>query len=210
MRRGRCLDAAATWQVPVEAARPYHGLATYIFVLAEMEKPPAWIPHHISKRFTTYPLSLRVGPWSPLSYASLFSVFLSLVLQYPEVVNTLSTSPKFDYSGQSYDIKILRASCGIWGCIIIGLVLYFRVFWVFISYTFWTWIVCTLRLSFAAAASFCESCHWAGAAADVLRFPALAQSIITVVVWWAVVFPTVMFISPTRKERLDFLKYNCR
>jgi hypothetical protein len=175
-----------------------------------MEKVPAWIPHHISKRFATYPQSLRVGPWSPLAYASLVTVFLSLVLQFPEAVNALITAQKMDYFGQAYDIKILRAVCGIWGLFIIGLVIYFRVFWVFISYTFWTWTVCTMRLSFAAVASFCESCHWAGAAADVLRFPALAQSIITVVVWWTIVFPTILCLSPTRKERIDFLKYNCR
>jgi hypothetical protein len=175
-----------------------------------MEKVPVWIPHHISKRFTTYPLTLRVGPWSPLAYASLISVFLSLVLQLPDAMNTLLTSQKSDYFGQTNDIKILRAICGIWGFFVIGLVIYFKAFWVFISYTFWTWIACTLRLSFAAVASYCENCHWAGTVADVMRFPALAQSIITVVVWWTVVFPIIMCLSSTRKERIDFLKYNCR
>jgi hypothetical protein len=168
---------------------------------------PIWIPYHIRKRFSTYPLWLRVGTWSPLTHISLLFFSLYLVANCTAAKESYAES---DYSQQSLPLSCIRILCGVWGFIVICLICYYRAFWVFISYTFWTWTICTLRLSFAGIASICHSCHGIRFAADILRFPALAQSIITVFVWWSIVFPSILYITPTGKERRDFINYNLR
>ena len=167
-----------------------------------------WIPKEVFERFKSYPRWLRVGPWSRSSYMSLIAVFLSLLYAFPVSIRSFEVH---DYSSEPVHLILLRCLCGAWGLALITIALYHRIYWIFVSYTFWTWIICTMRLCLAGIASVgLPYCGWAALVADVLRFPAVVQSIITVAVWWTVVFPAIFFLSPTGKERAAFLRYNAR
>mmetsp|Transcript_23834 Transcript_23834/g.55457 ORF Transcript_23834/g.55457 Transcript_23834/m.55457 type:complete len:249 (+) Transcript_23834:102-848(+) len=73
-------------------------------------------------------------------------------------------------------------------------------------YTMWSWTLLTLRFTFTSLFSL-TGFRWAFWASVAVRFPALVGNVITVTLWWAVIFPVILAVVDSKK-RAGFLQFN--
>jgi hypothetical protein len=154
--------------------------------------------------FDAFPLWLRVGPWSPVTYvyismlASILvwvAFFSTLLESYPE-----SLEPLFVVTWASQ--PTLSAIAGVY---MLGVLLWMFNevgFWPMSSYTMISWTLLAARhlLRAAGAPSLVQ---------EILRFPAVAGAVTTFTVWWTLLVPGILYAIKTPEGRWGFLKWNC-
>ena len=164
------------------------------------------------------PEYMRKGPWSPLSYPSYLAYAAALVWQakpafqesyilHKAAEATHDTLAKASSEGDAWGgwIPIVCRGVGVLYMVFI-LVRQLRSMglWLFITYTILSWSILILRLLFGCLARFSAT---AALWAEIVRFPALVQNSVVVLVWWGVMVPFISMLKPTN-ERWQFVKWN--
>ena len=162
--------------------------------------------------FEAFPKHLRVGAWSWVAYLYIVVVLCALVLspllfQIPtlETLHAGSSGPS-DYLPSSV-AAAPRTVSAILSLYMVAVLMYMvRTVgvWPFASYTMISWSFTTLRhLSRAAAV--------ADHIREVIHFPAVATTCVTVLIWWSMIMPAVYFLAcRTAESKRRFLAFNAR
>jgi len=160
----------------------------------------------ITSTFEMYPEWLRKGPWSPLACLYFISYLGALVWTFP-AASELSVTTQTETPSAS--LSWFRAACAIWGTGFCVYMVRCGYGWAFSSYTVWSWVLSTCYFASVAVRDL-SSGRLAELAADVattVRFPALVQVSVTVAVWWLVLFPMILSMTPA-KYKAKFVKFN--
>lgn len=165
----------------------------------------------ILKFLDQIPEHFKVGPWCVAAYVVIISYISLLVVSFPWVYENYSPVRYYmeSESLKGYEwLQSYRLLVGGYGLSVSLLTACFVGIWPFVSYTFITWNLMSLRLisAYLAGAGWGDSF---GVIADCLRFPALVGCSVTVTVWWLVLVPLISFLLRNKHEDLEFfLKFN--
>jgi hypothetical protein len=155
----------------------------------------------------------HVGEWSPAATAFFALMFVLLCAAMPvalgigqreqmaEVVADLSA----DGDAISWTPVLARAIGGTYGIALLAGMLKEIGWWPLVTYTMISWTLLSLRLLFAAAAPFSASFAWA---AELIRYIALMQTTVVVVVWWLAITPLVLLLEKNPAKRKEFWNWN--
>jgi hypothetical protein len=174
-------------------------------------EPPA-----VPDQWAGLPEYMRKGPWSPLAYPA-FAAFLGVLVWQAkpafEELHLLTAA-----AGTAH-LEAVAATAAGWhgwipvvcraagGLYMIGIIIKQVTGmgkWVVITYTIQSYSVLLVRLLLAALGRFWP---WAAWGAELLRFPALVQNSVVVLVWWLVLVPFITKLKPPA-ERGGFLRFN--
>lgn len=156
--------------------------------------------------FEIYPEWLRKGPWSPLTSVWLVSFSVALLYSFPMALETGGVP---ETAAPSTGLTGLRVACGAWGLGFCGYMVAKGWGWAFASYTIWSWVFSSVYFVASAARDLTSGqisslANWVAAA---VRFPALVQVSITVILWWLVLFPMITSLLPA-KDKMGFVRFN--
>lgn len=160
----------------------------------------------------------RKGPWSPLSYPSYLCYAAALLWQAKPAFRGSHILHQAAYATHNQLVKATDEgdAWGGWVPVVCrGLGVLYMLFilvkqlrgmgvWIFITYTILSWSLLIARLLLACLARFSEA---AALGAEILRFPALVQNSVVVLVWWGVMVPFITMLRPP-SERWAFVKWN--
>ncbi len=160
----------------------------------------------------------RKGPWSPLSYPSYLAYAAMLAWQAKPAFQESHILHEAAYA--THDKLVKAADVGdAWGgwipVVCRGLGVLYMLFilvkqlrsmgmWLFITYTILSWSLLIVRLLLTCLAFVSEA---AALGAEILRFPALVQNSVVVLVWWGVMVPFITLLKPP-DERWQFVRWN--
>jgi len=154
--------------------------------------------------FDAFPLWLRVGPWSPVTYvyismlaAALIWVafFSSLLDSYPVPLEPLFVVTWASQHTLSTIVGVYMLGVLLWMFNEVG-------FWPMSSYTMISWTLLAARHLLRAVGA-------PSLAQEILRFPAVAGAVTTFAVWWTLLVPAILYAIKTPEGRWGFLKWNC-
>ena len=176
------------------------------------------VPHAGGDPWDALPEHWRKGPWSPLSYPSYLAYAAMLVWEAKPAFQESHILHEAAYATHEQLTKAADAG-DIWGgwipVVCRGLGAMYMVFilvkqlksmgmWLFITYTILSWSLLIVRLLLACLAFVSEA---AALGAEILRFPALVQNSVVVLVWWGVMVPFITLLKPPT-ERWQFVRWN--
>mmetsp|Transcript_10886 Transcript_10886/g.14167 ORF Transcript_10886/g.14167 Transcript_10886/m.14167 type:complete len:275 (+) Transcript_10886:102-926(+) len=156
-------------------------------------------------KFDVFPVHLREGPWHPFAYIYITLVLLGLVYIYFGT-QLIVPFPHDQHSMFLSDMVTLhpRLVAGVCAMYMTSWLVAMFIYagpWPMASYTMISWTFLTLR-------------HWARALnaprifTEIIRFPAVAGTVVTVVIWWIILVPAISFFAPSDSIRRGFLKFN--
>lgn len=160
---------------------------------------------------TTCRLSYLLGPWNPMAYIVLISLFGILFYTYSDAMESLTQSSQtlsFQSFNESdlYWLQCYRLIVGIYCLLLIIVTICVTGPMPLVSYTVTSWNLMTSRLLSSYLATrypselFAKMSHF-------IRYPALVGCTITVVVWWLILVP-IIHAHTEGKKRTGFWKFN--
>lgn len=172
--------------------------------------------------FDWLPLWMRVGYWSPVVIIALVLYYGGLIWWRPRPLvfeSMISTSGAAEEEVFGIPKSIAYDLClFLWG---IFVVVYAKInmgsiWWLFISFTGWSWSLLTLRAGLEFGAWATSSILEKNAVAmklafwgSALRFAAVTNASIVCAVWNAILLPVIYFVSmPPGEKRENFRKFN--
>ena len=168
------------------------------------------VPDFVTKAswLETIPVALRRGPPSPAVFVFITLAVAALAAMGAPAASSFASSAEFPR-----DPAWLVAWRGVFGAIgaaiLAACVAYSP--WVFVTFTMQSFAWLTLRLLLAAIASAsptADALAPARAIAATIRFPALAQTTLTVVLWWLVLTPLITYQLRGTPGAADFRRFN--
>jgi hypothetical protein len=160
--------------------------------LGSMDAQAAGMPD-----FDIYPESLLVGPWSPVAYVYLGCIFAWLLWSSTEAVGEYSA---ISLPEISFKTRALSGALGCYTVYVHQTAVKAVGWWPYVSYTMCSYSLLSVRFMLVALGG--------GALAEFIRFPTLAMSSTTTVVWWALIAPAMMLCMPEGKARRKFMEWN--
>jgi hypothetical protein len=155
--------------------------------------------------FDVFPLHLREGPWHWVAYLYITTVFVLLgyALFGTEIVQPFPEDHESIFKTEMINLhpRLVSAICALYMTGWLVAMFIQTGLWPMASYTMISWTLLTLR-------------HWARAVGaprilcEILRFPAVAGTVVTVVIWWLILVPVISFFAPNEEVRKGFIKFN--
>ena len=158
---------------------------------------------------------IHEGRWSPLAYVSLLGLAVVLGVSASQALDqeqlaalAAAVEQAGEGGGGSWFAAngpwLLRGAGGLYGLGLTAGMLRKIGWWPLVSYTVISWLLLTLRLLSASAAHFSTTAGWIS---EIIRYPALLQTTVVVLVWWGVIVPLIL-VFKKGKERQMFWKWN--
>lgn len=163
------------------------------------------LPSKFELKFDVFPVHLREGPWHWIAYVYITMVISILVYVYfgTDLIVSFPADHESIFISDYINLhpRLVSAICACYMTSWLIAMFVYTGAWPMASYTMVTWTLLTLR-------HWARALHVPRAISEILRFPAVAGTVVTVVIWWLILVPVIYFFAPSDSIRKGFLKFN--